>query len=113
MLNFQFYCQDTCVLHTHAICLLLGNFNESHSYKLKIVINIYGLYFDISLIMITDNWQVIAWLSITKQMQTQTKKTVFDNHIVYVVLIMNTETEFYIVWDKPNGKLNDTQITKD
>lgn len=41
------------------------------------------------------------------------KKTVFDNHIVYVVLIMNTETEFYIVWDKPNGKLNDTQITKD
>ena len=41
------------------------------------------------------------------------KQTVFDNHIVYVVLIMNTKTEFYIEWDKPNGELNDTQIIKD
>ena len=55
LLNFQFYCQDTCVLHTQTICFLLGNFYESPSYKLKIVINMYGLYFDIPLIMITDN----------------------------------------------------------
>lgn len=55
LLNFQFYCQDTCVLYTQKICLLLGNFYESHSYKLKIIINMYGLYFDIPLIMITDN----------------------------------------------------------
>lgn len=34
----------TLVSYTHTkSALLLGNFDESHSYKLKIVINIYGL----------------------------------------------------------------------